>query len=108
MLSIIKVSQHVEQPLYHIQMVQIKSWHFSVPSILIAVLSFIESIAAATKFADKHNYNIDASKTKQTTFNPTATPTIFNPITITPTTATSTTKTTTKPPSLEPTHFPIR
>eukprot|EP01084_Bolivina_argentea_P296137 509981_1 len=37
-------------------------WHLWVPSILITVLSFIESIAVATKFADKHDYSIDASQ----------------------------------------------
>jgi hypothetical protein len=33
-----------------------------VPSILIMILSFIESIAVAQKFADKHDYSIDASQ----------------------------------------------
>jgi MFS superfamily sulfate permease-like transporter len=37
-------------------------WHLWVPSILITVLSFIESVAVATKFADKHGYSIDASQ----------------------------------------------
>eukprot|EP01083_Nonionella_stella_P018188 50798_1 len=33
-----------------------------VPSILITILSFIESIAVATKFADKHGYSIEPSQ----------------------------------------------
>merc|ERR1719204_68855 len=37
-------------------------WHLWVPSILITILSFIESIAVAQKFADKHDYSIDASQ----------------------------------------------
>jgi len=37
-------------------------WNLWVPSILITVLSFIESVAVATKFADKHGYSIDASQ----------------------------------------------
>eukprot|EP01084_Bolivina_argentea_P296135 509979_1 len=37
-------------------------WTLWVSSILITVLSFIESIAVATKFADKHDYSIDASQ----------------------------------------------
>merc|ERR1712038_211076 len=37
-------------------------WALWVPSILITILSFIESIAVAQKFADKHDYSIDASQ----------------------------------------------
>merc|ERR1712241_982909 len=37
-------------------------WHLWIPSILITILSFIESIAVAQKFADKHDYSIDASQ----------------------------------------------
>merc|ERR1719295_366002 len=37
-------------------------WQLWVPSILITILSFIESIAVAQKFADKHDYSIDASQ----------------------------------------------
>merc|ERR1719295_2097239 len=37
-------------------------WSLWVPSILITILSFIESIAVAQKFADKHDYSIDASQ----------------------------------------------
>jgi len=37
-------------------------WHLWMPSTLITLLSFIESIAVASKFADKHGYQIDASQ----------------------------------------------
>merc|ERR1719150_1301859 len=37
-------------------------WALWIPSILITILSFIESIAVAQKFADKHDYSIDASQ----------------------------------------------
>lgn len=37
-------------------------WSLWVPSILITILSFIESIAVAQKFADSHGYAIDASQ----------------------------------------------
>merc|ERR1719509_163289 len=37
-------------------------WSLWVPSILITILSFIESVAVAQKFADKHDYSIDASQ----------------------------------------------
>merc|ERR1712241_1580387 len=37
-------------------------WSLWVPSILITILSFIESIAVAQKFADSHDYSIDASQ----------------------------------------------
>jgi high affinity sulfate transporter 1 len=37
-------------------------WHLWMPSALITLLSFIESIAVASKFADKHGYAIDASQ----------------------------------------------
>merc|ERR1711876_88154 len=37
-------------------------WELWVPSILITILSFIESIAVAQKFANKKDYSIDASQ----------------------------------------------
>lgn len=37
-------------------------WKLWAPSLLITILSFIESIAVAAKFADKHGYQIDASQ----------------------------------------------
>jgi len=37
-------------------------WHLCMPAFLITILSFIESIAVAQKFADKHGYAIDASQ----------------------------------------------
>eukprot|EP01083_Nonionella_stella_P028947 79804_1 len=37
-------------------------WELWTPAILITLLAFIESIAVATKFADKHDYSIDASQ----------------------------------------------
>merc|ERR1719277_2775037 len=37
-------------------------WHLCIPAFLITILSFIESIAVAQKFADSHGYAIDASQ----------------------------------------------
>jgi len=37
-------------------------WHLCMPAFLITILSFIESVAVAQKFADKHGYAIDASQ----------------------------------------------
>jgi SulP family sulfate permease len=37
-------------------------WHLCMPAFLITILSFIESIAVAQKFADSHGYSIDASQ----------------------------------------------
>lgn len=37
-------------------------WHLCMPAFLITILSFIESVAVAQKFADKHGYSIDASQ----------------------------------------------